>query len=145
MDTTFRKKDKKLKTKILIKKSTVPNAGYGAFALSDIPKGYYAPYRGRFSKRQPRNSLYTWEVDRFNRASGEPINDKPYAFIDGINETHWTKFVNSPEEKDGGCLDVFQKRDRIYYKTKRDIKKGEELFVWYGSEYYNSYIKPLKN
>lgn len=142
MDTILRKNDKKLKTKILIKKSNIPNAGYGAFAMCNIPKGYCVEYQGKFTKRQPINSIYTWEVEKYNKASGEPINNKPYAFIDAQKTVHWTKYVNSPNDSDGGCFDVYQRRDKIYYKTNRRIKKGEELLVWYGHEYYEAYCEP---
>lgn len=144
MNTVFRKGDKKFITKILIKKSNIPNAGYGAFAMSNIPKGYSIPYIGKFTKRQPVNSIYTWEVEKYNKASGEPIDGKPYAFIDAIRTTHWTKYVNSPDKSENACFDVYQKRDKIYYKTNREIKKGEELLVWYGHEYYDEYCKPKK-
>ena len=58
-------------------------------------------------------------------------------YVDAIHEqaSNWMRFVNSAMESDGANCIVRQVDYDIYFLTNREIKKGEELMIWYGTRY----------
>lgn len=119
---------------VRISKSTIPKAGKGAFATRDYKKNeYLGTYKGILIDPKTFNSLkdadYVWELlDEDNDA---------IAYIDARDErfSNWTRYVNCPCEKSQENVKVVQNLFDIEYYAKKNIKKGDELFVWYGSEY----------
>lgn len=121
--------------KIEIRKSTIPNAGSGAFALTNFKKyELLGEYKGKlltpYEYRKKKNHLsYIWEI--------LDENDDTIAYIDGGNKknSNWTRFVNCPCTKEQENVIPIQKGLKMYYYASRNIQKGDELFVWYGPEY----------
>ena len=121
-----------------IRKSNIPQAGKGVFAKSDIPAtthlGYY---RGE-----------GLNLDEFNKRHGDKgigfyvltLNDASYpdstAYVDGEHKGNWTSRMNSPRGTDKKPNVAFYDDGSVI--AKRNIKKGEELFVGYGARYWNS-------
>lgn len=140
METEFGKKTTTKKKKIVgltpdeytIKTSTIPNAGNGAFANIFIPKkttlGYY---KGKRLTKKQYDSLkdqsYVWEL---SSRSG-PV------YIDGKNPkiSNWLRFLNDSRDKREN-VEPYQYRGNIYYRTTKNIKPGEEMFISYGDEYW---------
>jgi hypothetical protein len=115
-----------------IKKSTIPNAGNGAFANIFIPKrttlGYYKGKR--LTKQQYirlKDESYVWEL---SSRSG-PV------YIDAKNPkiSNWLRFFNDSRDKRIN-VEPYQYRGNMYYRTLRNIQPGEEMFINYGDHYW---------
>jgi hypothetical protein len=113
--------------------STIPNAGNGAFANIFLKKGtVLGNYKGkRLSKQQYdrlKDQSYVWELSsRYG-----PI------YIDGKNPkvSNWLRFLNDSRDRRLN-VEPYQYRGDIYYRTTKNIKPGEELFISYGDEYWD--------
>lgn len=119
-----------LQARFAIRRSR-PGLGHGLFATADIRKGdFILEYTG---KRIPTavadtlKSRYLFEVDR-------------RWTIDGSDRGNIARYINHScvpnsegEIRDGAVL--------IY--ANRDIKRGEELTIDYGDEYFDEFIKPV--
>ena len=112
--------------KISIKQSLIPNSGRGVFAEKDFKQGevievcpLITDYKKNFEKSKIKD--YTFkskfipdqEVIVFGMCS-------MYNHSDNFNVGH------------------NQDPENMIYKASRDIKKGEELYVNYGTNYWNS-------
>ena len=139
--------------KIHIKPSTIPGAGMGAYAAEDIPESAYGVYTGRWvpviKKRlttKDANPLYSWEVYSYSKRTGNPYtNHLKRACIGCLDADHptmynWAKYVNCGLDEDANNITCFQKARKIYYKTLRMIKKGEEMFIDYGIDYRRDHL-----
>jgi hypothetical protein len=113
--------------------STIPNAGNGAFTNIFLKKGtVLGNYKGkRLSKDQYnrlRDQSYVWELSsRYG-----PI------YIDGKNPkvSNWLRFLNDSRDRRVN-VEPYQYRGNIYYRTTRNIRPEEELFISYGDEYWD--------
>ncbi len=126
---------------VTIQKSTIPQAGKGVFANRDIKKyECLAEYKGEFLTledydkkdkkcKNPIEMDYIWQLED---EDGEIIS-----YIDGWDKSksNWTRYVNCPCKKRQENVIPIQKNLKMYYYANRNIKKGEELFIWYGAEY----------
>lgn len=123
-----------------IKKSTIKNGGMGVYALEDIPKGWSAQYVGEPIKGDNCNPYYSFTIQPFRKSDGEPNYSRdPYMYIDSTVEknSNWTRTINCKIEEEENNVEPFQLYDQIWCKTKRIIRTGEELFLWYGEDYVN--------
>ena len=118
---------------IRIKPSSIPSGGFGLWAARDLPIGtrpvIYSGDKmttlhdsdgGPYALSITRN----WAIDaaRTNTAYGRWVNDPR-----GTGRRANVRFVVNPGKKTA-CLEVI-----------RPIKKGDELFVSYGSEYWKHF------
>lgn len=124
---------------VVIKKSTIPQAGMGAYAKHDMEKftvlGKYAGKRitaEEFDEKYETmdDSAYVWSL--------EDSNDEIIGYIDGKDpkQSNWLRYVNCPSKKRQENVKAIQQDYDIVYYTLRKIRAGEELFVYYGDEYY---------
>ena len=142
---TSRKELKELKNmfdtkKYYLDRSTIKQAGYGVFTKRDLPA-------------KTRIDEYLGEI--INDEEGAKRQDKTYFFrvmhkdgnshiIDALPHEHSNimKFVNgvktAQQRKRQNC-EAYQRNNKIYYRTIRDVKAGEELLVDYGPTYW---LKP---
>ena len=113
--------------------STIPNAGNGAFANIPLKKGttldYYKGKKLSASAYEKlKDDSYVWELS------------SPYGpfYIDGKNPktSNWLRFLNDSRDRRVN-VEPYQYSGRIYYRTKRRIKAGEELFISYGDYYWD--------
>ena len=123
---------------ISIKDSTIPNAGKGAFANVDIPiHTTIGEYLGKnYTGKEMENShgAYLFSVK---------VNNKEIKIIDGKskNLSSWVRFVNSPLKFEDGNAHFYQYKQSIFIKTRKPIKKGEEIFAYYGDEYVDEKLR----
>ncbi len=108
-----------------------PGLGQGLFATADIRHGdFILEYTGRRIQTSVADTLktrYLFEVDGTWT-------------IDGSSRSNTARYINHScvpncegEIRDGAIL--------IY--ASRDIKRGEELTLDYGQEYFDEFIKPV--
>lgn len=132
--------NKKYGTKrVLLKKSTIRNAGIGAFAAKPIPEGVrLGEYKGRILSEGEAHSLphskqcYLFEV---KRKSGGNVLIDAYP----MRTSNWTRFVNSIKKRHQRKKEnvrYYQYKQKIWIKTMRAVDKGEELICDYGSDYW---------
>ena len=125
---------------IEIKESTIPNAGVGVFAKEDIPNNMLLTWYKGFPVAQTINSSYAWNFK--SDIDQRPIKieadlcscSNPLAFVNTFANDEEHKLLN---------LDAISINNRLYYKTIKKIKKGEELIVDYKNPKIFS-IKPEK-
>jgi len=126
------------KNLIELKESGVPGAGTGVFAKKDIPVNTdLGFYRGEhltdteFEKKFSDTGLGTYVL-----TLDDPSDSKKKFYVDGLKKGNWTSRINSPKGTLNKANIVFYTDGRVV--SKRNIKAGEELFVGYGSKYWNS-------
>lgn len=120
---------------MVVKKSKIKGAGKGVFAKIDIPKGTVLGwYRGKyltekqFEKLPDSKTDYVWY-----------INDNLYVDGSKIKKNNMLIYVNGAKtkaQKKKINVDSHNYRKKIWYKTTKKIKKGDELIVDYGEEYF---------
>ncbi|CAF1641713.1 unnamed protein product [Adineta ricciae] len=117
---------------IKISTSNISHAGLGAFVLKSFPKNtFFGPYTGD-RHRSAERANQSGYVRLKAYAEGNIYN-----YIDARNpvRSNWLRYVNCPIRKEDENLIAVQFNGELYYQTKRDVKAGEELFVYYGEEY----------
>jgi SET domain-containing protein len=119
---------------VKIAKSTIPNAGLGAFATKHLKIGQIlGDYTGE-EVTEDADGDYVLMIQGYN-SKGKSVN----RFIDAQDPSSgWPRYLNSIRKGDGlkkNCK-FFINGDRVSVKTLRDIEPGEELLVDYGQEYF---------
>jgi len=122
-----------------IARSTIPNAGVGLFAATNIPKGYnFEPYIGEamdnedVEKRYPGNTFAEYVID---------IEDG-IIFIDGVDEwTYLARFANtSLGGRPKNNAKFVNRKDMItfpFLQATANIIKGTEIIANYGKNYWD--------
>ena len=112
--------------KISIKQSLIPNSGRGVFAEKDFKKGevievcpLITDYKKNFEKSKIKD--YTF------RSKFKPDQE---VIVFGMCSMY--------NHSDNFNVGHNQDPENMIYKAARDIKKGEELYVNYGTNYWNS-------
>ena len=127
---------------LLIKKSGIPGSGKGLFTITDIPSGtQIVEYKGKVTDWKDVNhkdgkNPYIFYVNRkrvidalnYPSALARYAND-----ASGITRTAGLRNNSIYETRKG----------KVYIKAVKNIKKGTEILVAYGKEYWEV-IKALK-
>ncbi|CAJ1947775.1 unnamed protein product [Cylindrotheca closterium] len=131
-----------------VQPSTIPSAGMGLFAGSNLAKSTYLfDYEGEvlteedyFSRYPNGDGRYVARVDTgfFSLLGSEPV------YIDGIDpkKSNKARYMNSASED---MANVYWKKQQfgfqagvMHFYSSRDIQKGEELFFDYGDTYWQA-------
>jgi hypothetical protein len=117
---------------LLVKKSSIPNAGDGLYALKEFKQGeFIADYKGEVLTKAQRNERY-----------GHTQQDlAPYAFqasqnkiIDSACHRYIGAYANSKPNHNNATFSVHQGKVKI--KATKKIKVGDEVFLSYGASYF---------
>ncbi len=120
---------------LLIKASTLPNAGKGLFTKTFIAAGTrITEYKGRVT---------AWK---------EVEHDHDNAYLFTVNEGHvidarrslksFARYANDArgftriKGITNNCIYVQDEANRVFLESKRDIPAGAEIFVSYGNDYW---------
>ncbi|CAF1399396.1 unnamed protein product, partial [Adineta steineri] len=92
---------------------------------------FFGPYTGERHRSAERadQSGYAWVIE------DDAGNIYDYVDASDPHRSNWLRYVNSPIRKEDENLTAIQFNGEVYYRTLRNIKAGEELFVHYGDEY----------
>lgn len=120
------------KEEYTIKTSTVPNSGKGVFTKVDLSKGFtIGNYMGRKLNVMQYNNLkndnYVWELSSSHGPFYIDASIKKYS--------NWLRYINHKSDNKEN-LEPYQYSGNLYYRTTKKIKKGSELFIDYGDEYW---------
>ena len=124
--------------KLVIKKSTLPQAGKGLFTQFFIPSGTrIIEYKGRVTtwnevKENEADNVYIMYVSR-NHA----INAQPYLKPWQDRYANDAKGIGKIKGLRNNAVYATVKK-RVYIKAIRDIKAGEEILVNYGKSYWQT-------
>lgn len=125
-----------LEKKVVVKVSTLPNAGKGLFAKEFIPKGSrIVEYKGKIT---------TWkEVDDNDGMNGYIYYVKRHHVIDASRHTgalaRYANDARGLQRVKGITNNAEYTEDglKVYIESKKDIPAGAEILVEYGKEYWN--------
>jgi uncharacterized protein len=105
-------------------------AGLGMFASVDIKKGQYIiEYTGEYltnKEAEKRGGRYLFEIDENTT-------------IDGSMRENKARYLNHACKPN---VEAVIEDGKIFFYSKRVIKKNEELTFDYGKEYFKVYIEP---
>lgn len=126
-----------LEKHLIVKKSTLPNAGKGLFTKVAIPKGTrIVEYKGKIT---------TWkEVKDDDGKNGYIFYVKRYHVIDAWKtERHLARYANDAKglSKIKGITnncDYITDGLKAYIESKKNIPAGAEIFVDYGPDYWKT-------
>lgn len=123
------------------------DVGYGVFADCDIPEdSFVIEYIGEVSEKISPEDYFAWRYPPSGKILGKRFS------VSGRNYGNEARFVNdNPENPDtinlrGELLFIRNSKSKeevsgyfmIAYFSKRFIKKDEQLFISYGSTYWNN-------
>ena len=123
---------------LAVKKSPIPGAGYGLFATRRFKKGeWITPYYGFVSKQPPQDTKYSIYLPQ------------RHAYLDAPDSWNCAaRFANDAEgssklkkENNVTFASLYSKNGDergIWLKAIRDVPKGAEILVSYGSGYWRS-------
>jgi uncharacterized protein len=122
---TIRRPLKPSAFKLAVKRS---KAGLGLYAAEAIPKNkFIIEYIGEViddAEADRRLGRYLFEVKKnFN--------------IDGTSRKNTARYINHACRPN---CEVYYYKERVFIRSKRNIKAGEELHYDYGHEYFNGII-----
>jgi len=124
---------------IEIKESNIPDAGVGVFAIDNIPNNILLGWYKGFITYKAINNAYVWNFNsdinpkkRYKLEADICTTSNPLAFVNAFKNEKEKKLHN---------LNKIIINDRVYYKSIKEIKKGDELIVDYESKSYFNKIK----
>ncbi len=124
----------KFPNRIKIKKSWINGAGLWAFSNIDIPKDTTIwEYIGKIMNPDDFDNKKSHHDYGFSVYDGKKI----LFVIDAANKKYWnwTRFINCARNSEEENIYFYQYKKRIFVRTHKKIKAGDELFIWYGKEY----------
>ena len=125
-----------LEKELVVKPSTISGAGNGLFTKTLIPKGArILEYKG---------TVTTWEAVKGDATNAYIYFVKPNHVIDARNHPKsLARYINDAK----GLVRVKERKNnakfvteglRVYVEAIRDIGAGEEIFVEYGQQYWDT-------
>lgn len=139
-DTVFKldNSERKINAKIEIKHTEVENSQRkGSFATTDIPKGAYIRYRGKFTDKEKDSKIFWWIVEYDNK-TGEPIDGgNSIGYIDDSEEDNWMKYINYTVDENKANVYVDQHEDKIYYYMDSNVNVGDEILMLCSQKYFD--------
>jgi SET domain-containing protein len=124
---------------LMVKTSTIPNTGKGLFAKKQISKGsYITEYLGKISTwkdadHDDGNNAYIYYINRKHVIDAKGSK----AFAHYANDASGFKKIKGLSNNSEYVVDG----KRVFIVAKRDIAKGEEIFVGYGKDYWDTIRK----
>jgi len=124
-----------LEKHLFIKRSTLPNAGKGLFTKTEIAKGTrIVEYKGKRRTWKDVKHLDGYNGYLMYITRNAVIDAEPAMHTFGRYANDARGFVKVPGLRNN-CEYVSEGK-KCYIEAMRTIKKGEELFVGYGKEFW---------
>lgn len=124
------------RTDFEVKMSLQEGVGKGLFALKEYKKGdFIVEYTGvRIPTKiaDEHKGRYLFEIDRKWTVDGE-VSTNPARFINHSCDPNTEAEIEKGADREGHIM--------IY--AMRNIAPGEELYIDYGDEYFNEFIRPI--
>ena len=141
LQNKFSKKyPKYLRDYLEVRKSKIKGAGLGLFTTIDIEKGEYIDvYMGRklnasqVLKEDPAIDLYLMEINKNHFIDGGGKYKCPVSFVNDARG-----LTRTPGIRNNCYFDLLRREKKMALIASRNIKAGEELFVYYGDSYWRT-------
>lgn len=129
--------------RLVVKRSSLPGAGKGLFTKNLIPAGTrIVEYKGRITtwkevKTSEVENNYIFYVNR-----NHVINAEPYKKALGryANDARGLRKIKGVRNNSIYAID----KDKVFIEATRDIFPGEEIFVDYGKDYWDTMRENMK-
>jgi SET domain-containing protein len=124
-----------LEKQLVVKKSTIPNAGKGLFTKKFIPKGtQIVEYKGKISswkdvKDEDGRNGYIFYVTRNHVINALPVKTALARYANDARGLVRIKGIKN------NC-DYITYGKKAYIESKKDIPAGAEILVDYGADYW---------
>lgn len=125
--------------------SGIPGYKLGVCSKENMPGGtWIGPYEGkRITKTKFKetedtaDTSYCWEIYK---------DGKLDHFLDGSdrNASSWMRYIRCARNYHEQNMHMVQYGPNIYYCSFKDIKRGDELLVWYENQYEQHFGIPLR-
>lgn len=121
---------------LVVKKSTLPNAGKGLFTKIFIPKGaFIVEYKGKVSTwkdAEPKEGFngYIYYITRNHVIDAMTDPDAIARYANDAKGLSKVPGISNNAE-------YVELKKRVFIVAKKDIPKGSEIFVSYGKEYWD--------
>ncbi len=112
----------------IVKKSSLPNAGKGLFANKDFDKNeIIGEYKGKFIYGEDfENNGYILRYKKGVYIDGHPKHPE-HTNMSYLN----TLYKQTPTQKYNVKISIDYRNKKVYMKTIKQVKKGEEFFLNY--------------
>lgn len=122
-----------------IKKSKIPQAGKGVFTKVDFKKGQrICEMLGEIVKVKEYNK----RLKDFSTKEGYAVEITSRRYLDTWNHECFGKYINDAYKSSfkNNTVLCIDENEIIYIEALCKIKKGEELFLSYGKDYWNKIL-----
>jgi SET domain len=116
-----------------VRVSSIPNAGFGLFALRDIRKKdlITPPYTGVVHTADSINALYK------NGSAPYALGINSDMFVDAACQRSWAAFINhTGMTKSNAKFAIWAAQQTANIRATKDIKAGSEILLHYGKNYF---------
>jgi hypothetical protein len=122
--------------------SKIPHAGLGIFTKRKIkPNTLLGIYGGETSVQvKYPDSKYRWALYSTN-SNGYKNSDRTVGYVDGYKpeRSNWCRYVNGASSLETENVTAIQRFNTIEYRSIQTIKAGDELLVYYGPGYNQTF------
>ncbi len=120
---------------LIVKKSKLPNAGKGLFTKQDIPKGVrIVEYKGKLRRWKEVKHLDGYNGYLMYITRNAVIDARPVVKTFGRYANDANGFVKVKGLRNNA--EYVSEGNKCYIEALRTIKKGEEIFVSYGKDFW---------
>ena len=129
-----------MEDKFEIRHSSIPQAGMGIFAKEPISANQrIGHYQGELKTSEQfekmRDTTYTFEISK------KVANRYKLFYIDAKNKrkSNFLRYINGAKtssQRRKINTTAYQYKEKIFYKTTKAVKAGEELIIDYGDSYW---------
>ena len=124
-------------TNLDVRASRIRGAGKGLFAATDLPAGTrLGEYTGHRTKAQPRNGNYVWEVNIYHPNGSFSHHEYVDARRTPTCILRYANGARTPAQRRLINTEMYQHRGRVFYRTTKRVRRGTEIIVDYGEEYW---------
>lgn len=119
---------------VAVRRSNIPDAGLGLFALRDINKNdlIVPPYTGTVYDANAIIALYK------NGSAPYTLTVNHDRYIDAACKRSWAAFINhTTAKKTNARFVLWAAKQTINIRATKDIKAGSEILIHYGDVYFN--------
>merc|ERR1719317_710065 len=100
-------------------------------------------YKGRILTRKEYDELPEEVCDYVFQKTRREGTKMTYSYVDARLRrfSNWTRYVNgakSKEQRENVNMEVYQYRQKLFYRTCEDVNTDDELLIDYGSDYWTS-------
>jgi hypothetical protein len=120
-----------------VRASQIQGAGKGLFVVADLRAGTrLGEYTGRRTKSAPHDGSYTWDVNIYHPNGTFSHLEYVDALRTPTCKLRYANGARTPEQRRLINAEMYQYGGRVYYKTTKHVRRGTEIILDYGDNYW---------